>query len=509
MTIQERIKQLLTALNKDVFEKEEIIAFTLLSAIAGESLFLLGAPGVAKSLIARRLKFAFKEGKSFEYLMNRFSTPDEIFGPVAISKLKNDEYERIVENYLPDATVIFLDEIWKAGPSIQNALLTVLNEKKYRNGKKEIDVDIRGLISASNELPEQGQGLEALWDRFLIRYLVIGVQNRNTFNQMISEDLQSYKDNVPDKLKITDDEYKDWANKITNVKIPEEIFNVIHVIRASIQQRNKNNEEEQIYISDRRWRKIIQLLKTSAFLNERENIDLMDCFLIAHCTWDKPEQINEVQEIVATSIKEYGYALNLNIEPIKTEIQEFDTEVNIECQKKKARYEEEFLPIDDEYYEIEGLKRNASYNLIKISDFDSLPIEKQQSTSLYNGNKNKINTTVIDESEGDLRVYSSQWQNCTIKTHKVAYEDIITSKPNHRLKKEWDKHTKEIVDKIDTEIKSVEEYRKQQHSALHTNLFVNPNLANLVEHNLHKTIQELQQLSLEAEKIKHFYDDIE
>jgi len=509
MKMQERIKQLLTVLNKDVFEKEEITAFALLSAIAGESLFLLGAPGVAKSLIARRLKFAFKDGKSFEYLMNRFSTPDEIFGPVAISKLKNDEYERIVENYLPDATVIFLDEIWKAGPSIQNALLTVLNEKKYRNGKKEIDVDIRGLISASNELPEQGQGLEALWDRFLIRYLVTGIQDRNTFNRMISEDLQSYTDNIPEKLKITDKEYKEWASKITSIKIPEEIFNVIYVIRASIQKRNEQDKEEQIYISDRRWRKIIQLLRTSAFLNQRDEVDLMDCFLIAHCIWDKPEQINEVKDIVAKSIKEYGYALNLNIEPIKTEIEEFDTEVKVECKKKKPRYEVEFKKIDDDYYQIEGLKRNTTYNLIKISDYENLPVKKQQSTALYDSGTKKINISVIDDEEGNIRVYSNQWQNCTIKTHKVEYEDIVTSKPNPRLKDAWDKKIKEIVEKIDKEVKSVEKYRDEHHSGLHTNLFVNPNLANLVEHNLHQTIEELQQHNLEADKIKHFYDDIE
>jgi MoxR-like ATPase len=87
-----------------------------------------------------------KDGSSFEYLMNRFSTPDEIFGPVSISQLKDhDKYERIVKNYLPTATVVFLDEIWKAGPSIQNALLTVLNEKIYRNGEQEIQVPMKAL----------------------------------------------------------------------------------------------------------------------------------------------------------------------------------------------------------------------------------------------------------------------------------------------------------------------------------------------------------------------------
>ena len=103
----ERFKLLLREMNRGIYEKETEISLSLLAALAGESIILLGPPGVAKSMVARQLKNAFRDAHSFEYLMSRFSTPDEIFGPVSIQKLKtSDTYERAVDGYLPTADVV-------------------------------------------------------------------------------------------------------------------------------------------------------------------------------------------------------------------------------------------------------------------------------------------------------------------------------------------------------------------------------------------------------------------
>ena len=221
MKVDTQIMALLKVLSDGIYEKEHILAMALLSAIAGESIFLLGTPGTAKSLVSRRLKLAFKDGNAFEYLMSRFSTPDEIFGPVSISLLKNeDRYERVVDGFLPTATIVFLDEIWKASPSIQNALLTAINERIFQNGRNTIQLPMKGLIAASNELPAEEEGLEALWDRFLLRMVSNCIQTESTFYKMLRQ--KTVVDVImPDDLKITDDLYHTWQQEIENIQIPD------------------------------------------------------------------------------------------------------------------------------------------------------------------------------------------------------------------------------------------------------------------------------------------------
>lgn len=311
--MKERIKQLLEAMSAGVFERDEIIALSLLGALSGESIFLLGLPGVGKSMVARRLKMAFKDSRGFEYLMSRFSTPDEIFGPVSISKLKDeDTYERIVDGYLPTADVVFLDEIWKAGPAIQNSLLTVLNEKIYRNGKTDIELPLKAVISASNELPSEDEGLEAIWDRFLIRYVVKPIEGRQSFLDLITESPEPCV--IAENLKITGEEFKAIHQATSKVKVPMEVCDLIYSIRRTLSETRKNMNEaidvtktdlvEPPYVSDRRWKKIVGVMRTSAFLNDRDSVDVSDCLLLIHLLWDKEDQSHSVKKLVGQAIAE-------------------------------------------------------------------------------------------------------------------------------------------------------------------------------------------------------------
>ncbi len=326
----ERFKQLLGEMNRGIYEKETEISLSLLAALAGESIILLGPPGVAKSMVARQLKTAFRDAQSFEYLMSRFSTPDEIFGPVSIQKLKtSDTYERAMEGYLPTADVVFLDEIWKAGPAIQNTLLTVINEKIFRNGNREMHLPLKLLVAASNELPAKGEGLEALWDRFVIRIESRPIKLEKNFRAMLldshadflgptdftdSTDFSGFTgglghadfaDNADfSDLKITSEEYAEWTEKICKIGVKEEVLDAISAIRKSLRAVNVDEaaERRNIYVSDRRWKNIVRLLRTSAFMQDREEVDICDLLPIYHCLWQEPEERDAIRSIVIRAL---------------------------------------------------------------------------------------------------------------------------------------------------------------------------------------------------------------
>lgn len=403
--LNERIKQLLEALNKGIYEKENEIALSLLAAVAGESIILLGPPGVAKSMVARRLSKAFAGARSFEYLMSRFSTPDEIFGPVSISKLKeSDDYERVTEGYLPTADVVFLDEIWKAGPAIQNTLLTVINEKVFRNGNRIVSLPLKLLIAASNELPAQGEGLEALWDRLVIRLESKSIKQEDNFDKMLLDD-GNEDISVARKLQITNAEYARWHKGAQGIGVGKEALDVIHQIRKSLQAVaiDGTDERRQVYVSDRRWKKIVNLLRASAYLQDRDTVEPEDMLPAYNCLWQEPEERDEIRRIV---IRGMFMSINERLAKMKQALEE-DIKIaraaraaNRISSRKVERDANKRL-YDGFYYKLADYPDGDCY--IMARDYQSLPQHgsDEQEGILYQDGKRK-DVNVIRTYDGSF-----------------------------------------------------------------------------------------------------------
>ena len=509
--IRTKTKDLLNALNAELIEREEAVNLAFLATIAGESIFLLGPPGVGKSLIARRLKYAFADGVSFEYLMSKFSTPDEVFGPISIKKLKEeDKYERLTERYLPGANIVFLDEIWKAGPAIQNALLTILNEKIYRNGDVDLKVNIRGIITASNELPPKNKSLDPIWDRFLIRLEIGKIQSFSNFVNMITDTKDVYEDTIPQDLKLKEEELNNWSAKIDAIELPAEVLNTIQLVVYKIEEHNSrpNNADEPIKIYDRRWKKIVRLLRTSAFLNGREKVDLMDCFVMQHCLWNRPSHRDIISEMVTDSIRKHGYSLAVNLVNLKKEVADFEADVQEETQIKHAVEEEQLLPMNEDFYELAKNTNQFSGSFIKIEQFRKMDTSDWQVTNFYDEEANLRNRIKAKSGprENTIEVFhNNEKLIIDLITRKQERNEIIFKKPHKVISDYWDSRLEKLNNYIAQQVEKISTSAPNEINHLAENLFVDESRAEVVTANLEEVKMALQDLKLRLEKLHYAY----
>jgi MoxR-like ATPase len=274
----DRLRSLRDHLLTGLVERDVAIRLALLAALSGEHLLLVGPPGTAKSLVARRLGLAFRDTRVFERLLTKYTVPEELFGPLSIRGLEQDRYERLTEGFLPTAHVAFLDEVFKANSAILNALLTMLNERRFDNGTDRVDTPLVAVVAASNELPEGGE-LEALYDRFLLR-LHVGPVSDAGFGALLGLDGEAEL-SVPEELALSSDELDAVRLAAAEVPLSDDVVALLMALR-------KHCRERGLPVSDRRWRKVKKLLQVSAITNAREEVTVWDCWLLQHCLWDDP-----------------------------------------------------------------------------------------------------------------------------------------------------------------------------------------------------------------------------
>ena len=300
-TLREKIEKNLEILNNGLVGKEKVMKLGLLSILSGENMILVGPPGTAKSEISRRLREILADTDSetyFEYLFTKFTTPEEIFGPLSIKQLQNDKFERNTEGYMPSSRIVFLDEIFKANSSILNTLLTILNERVFHNGLKREKTPLISLIGASNELPFENDELTALYDRFLIR-AVVGYVSDDEIEELL--DIKETDMEIPAEIKFTESDLNEIRNESEKVRVTFGIKKTIMQIR---QDYNKIfSEDNHEIISDRKLVKMVKLLKISAYLNGRNKVDFSDLMLLTNCLWNNPENIEKVTKLVLEAVK--------------------------------------------------------------------------------------------------------------------------------------------------------------------------------------------------------------
>ena len=499
---KERIKNLISSLAENLQEREDVISITLLGSLIEESIFFYGPPGTGKSLIARRISTAYHNQKYFEYLMQKFSTPDEIFGQVSISELKKDNYKRLTEGFLPTATFAFLDEIWKSSPAILNTLLTILNERLFKNGKIIENCPLKVIISASNEVPPKNQGLEALYDRFLLRVPVFPIKDKNNFEMLLESNNVKTKTNIKNEYKISPNEVEKWKNEINNIKLSKETFNIIHILRTLLFEKA---EELDIYVSDRRWKKVAFLLKASAFFCERKETNLSDLLLLKYCLWSTNENREKINTLIENTIKENAYAFKINLSEFDREKEKIEKEVTSELYYTEDVYDT-IIKNDNEFFKI----LSSDYYNNEIEFF----IDKKYI-------KTDKEFHPVDSNGNELRNFKCNFKgtgSCEIKAIQPGWSSSHTKNPfspnilyykgdkkrnvNKRLINSLNESAVKLIEDVENMLKDIDSYKDKLKDEI-DNPFVPKEDLLILLNSINNLVDDLKVRKVDCEKIKN------
>jgi MoxR-like ATPase len=322
-----QLRTLMDHLEAGLVERRQSVRLCLLAALAGEHSLLIGPPGTAKSELARRLHSVFREARYFERLLTRFTVPEELFGPLSIKALEEDRYERQTDGFLPSATIAFIDEVFKANSAILNALLTLLNEREFDNGAGRMRCPLVSVLGATNQVPED-EVADAFFDRFLLR-LPIAPVSAEGFATLLAVDSTHAWVPPASALTLDADALTNLAEDAARVALPEPVLAVLRALRQHFATQG-------LVVSDRRWVKIVGLLRVAAASEGRSAIALWDLLLLPWLTApDAPCQAQVADWLAARLGVREAFAP----ERLKRVVEAFEHQLETELQANDLDYD--------------------------------------------------------------------------------------------------------------------------------------------------------------------------
>lgn len=270
--------------------RDEVVDLIALAVVAGEHLFLHGPPGTAKSALIRQFASAVR-GVYFEYLLTRFSEPNEVFGPIDLVRLREGTVATVTTGMLPEGEFVFLDELFNANSAILNNLLTVLNERIYRRGAESHRLPLLSLFAASNHLPED-DALQALFDRFLLRCHVDNLK-RDEMPRLLTAGW-ALERSAPLEASVSSADLRALAEQVYRVELAEVANRYAEVVWKV--------RDLGVGLTDRRAVKVLKLVAASALLCGRDVARVSD-FWVMRYLWDREEQAAPLAALIAGVIE--------------------------------------------------------------------------------------------------------------------------------------------------------------------------------------------------------------
>ena len=281
----ERLQSIQSTLNQHFFDRETEIEALLIALLARQHVLFIGPAGTGKSALSSMLGKMIGGSQFFQHLLTPFSTPEEVFGVLSLKDLEQGVYKRNIENMLPTAHFAFIDEIFKANSAILNSLLTLINERWFYNNGIPIESPLLTLVGSSNEYIESDEGLEALFDRFLLRYEVNYIRDDSSFISM----LRAKQDVFIEQISM--EELFVLQNRVRLIGIDENIYMILAKIRRQL-------ADEGIRPSDRRFKQSLPIIQANAFLHGRTVVHIEDLMILKNVLWETPDQKQKTFELI-------------------------------------------------------------------------------------------------------------------------------------------------------------------------------------------------------------------
>ncbi len=266
-------------------ERADLTDGMMAALLCKEHVMILGPPGTAKSMIAQAICKGIVGAEYFHWLLTKFTTPEEIFGPVSLKGLEEDRYRRISRGKLPEAHVAFLDEVFKANSSILNALLTVMNERIFHNDDEALSAPLVTLVGASNEFPDTDE-LKALYDRFLLRFQVEYIGSRDGFTKMLRSGDEPL---LRSRIELAD--LRRAQEEASSLPLREEIIELVADLRQAL-------GDAGVVVSDRRFKKGLGLLRAHAYMISHPEVEPSDLLVLRHVLWTDPRERETVDRVL-------------------------------------------------------------------------------------------------------------------------------------------------------------------------------------------------------------------
>ena len=301
--------------------RESMIRDLSLAFVARTNVLFLGPPGTAKTMgVQRFASMVMPKGKTFDVLLTKFTTRDEVFGPVDLAALKGGTLRYNTSGFLPEAEFGILDEVFKGSSAIMNAMLRVANERTFRNGDTDTKCPTRMLVGMSNEFPEDPALLAAFFDRFPIKRMV-GYLEADSFRAMLASKTRRGRDAraaefgidaKAEPVALTDADRDELDRLFKATRVPDAVLDALAELREKL-------KSKQVVISDRRWMQAIDVLRAAAVLAQRDEVTKGDLRILEGVLWNNEAQLATVRAILPDFVSPFEKDLRRVLDEVYAE----------------------------------------------------------------------------------------------------------------------------------------------------------------------------------------------